>query len=120
MNDDGFWVDDIAFDTGDVMSDVGSEPRGSGIALLSHGPNPFAAATRIALVMPGSETVDVAVFDAAGRRVRTLKSGRVAAGETQLAWDGRDDRGDALASGMYFVRMEVEGDAFTRRIVLAR
>ena len=45
---------------------------------------------------------------------------RVAAGETQLAWDGRDDRGDALASGMYFVRMEVEGDAFTRRIVLAR
>ncbi len=120
VNGPGFWIDDIAFDTGDAFSGVGPREGDLAIALFTRGPNPFAGSTRIALALPGSEEVDVAVFDAAGRRVRTLASGRVDAGVTELAWDGRDDRGDDLGSGIYFVRLDARGQAFTRRVVLAK
>ena len=86
--------------------------------VLPNQPNPFSATTRIPIVMPRSADARVTVYDARGRRVRTLADGRFGEGLTPLTWDGRDDSGSLLPSGVYFVRLEPnQGLAVTRRIV---
>ncbi len=81
-------------------------------------PNPFQHGVRISFGLPRSTLVQLAVFDAVGRQVRTLASGPRAAGYHTVAWDGRDLRGRQLANGVYFVRMTVEKQRFGRRVTL--
>ncbi|MCK5619112.1 MAG: hypothetical protein KAJ17_06920, partial [Candidatus Krumholzibacteria bacterium] len=69
-------------------------------------PNPFNPETNITYSVPGdhvSHTLEI--FDARGSRIRTLFSGRRPAGVWKETWDGRDDRGGAVASGVYFARL---------------
>jgi flagellar hook assembly protein FlgD len=56
----------------------------------------------------------------AGRRVRALLDGQRAAGLHQAAWDGRDDAGRAVASGVYFYRLQAAGRVETRRMLLLK
>lgn len=81
--------------------DVPSAVAGLG---LSASPNPFNPATTIHLRVPQAGPVDVAIYDVAGRRVRTLHQGRAEAGALDLVWDGRTDNGAAVASGVYLCR----------------
>ena len=83
-------------------------------------PNPFGAETTIRFSLPAEAAVDVAIFDVAGKRVRGLVSGTVAAGDHAVAWNGADDAGRALPSGIYFYRLFGRGLSETRRFVLAR
>lgn len=71
-------------------------------------PLPFRDALHLRLATPGSHRLEI--VDAAGRRVREL--GVLSDGETAFTWDGRDGHGNALPSGVYFVRpMETRGEA---------
>ena len=69
-------------------------------------PNPFASRTTVAFTTAGAELVRLAVFDVRGRHVRTLFDAQAPAGETRLAWDGRDERGATVSSGIYFIRLQ--------------
>jgi flagellar hook assembly protein FlgD len=60
------------------------------------------------------------VFDARGRLVRTLVEGYREAGPGSARWDGRDRRGTAVASGVYFYRLTVGGERLTRRMHLVK
>jgi hypothetical protein len=74
---------------------------------------------RFCLEKAGSASLRL--FDTAGREVRTLMATRhCPAGERKLSWDGRDDRGRALASGIYLARFESTGGTRTRKLVLLR
>jgi len=53
-----------------------------------------------------------------GRRVATVLNARLQAGPHESRWSGRDDRGDAVASGLYFLRLEAHGYDLTRRVPL--
>jgi len=64
--------------------------------------------------------VDLAVYDVRGRKVRSLVSRPEAAGLREVRWDGRDDRGQRVASGVYFVRLRAEAEVRLGRVVLAR
>jgi len=68
-------------------------------------PNPFKSNTAIAYGIPKDTEVNLSVYDATGRKVRTLVSGHVKAGRYTVSWDGLDDAGHRLASGTYFVRL---------------
>ena len=68
--------------------------------------------------MPSS--VNLAVYDAAGRKVRVLADRRFDAGEGRVVWDGRDDGGKPLSSGIYFVRMVSSGETDARKVVLLK
>ena len=68
-------------------------------------PNPFNPVTTITYTMPTPGAVTVAVHDAAGRRIARLFRGQVAAGDHVLQWDGRDDRGQPAAAGVYLLRV---------------
>jgi flagellar hook assembly protein FlgD len=60
------------------------------------------------------------VFDQPGRRVRTLADAELPSGEHAIAWDGRDEGGRPVASALYFVRLETDGLALTRRLAVVR
>ena len=90
------------------------------LALSAPAPNPARGSCTLRLALPRAAQVTLAVYDQQGRRVRTLLAGAQPAGELPVVWDGRDDGGRAVASGIYFVRCEVEGRTFTRRIAALR
>ncbi|MBK6897700.1 MAG: carbohydrate-binding protein [bacterium] len=83
-------------------------------------PNPFNPQTVIEYVVPAEGPVRLAVFDARGTRVRILADGRMPAGTHALTWDGRDDDGRLLASGVYFMRFEAAGAAHIGKMVLLK
>ena len=100
---------------------VGNGPARAPMLVLQAGaPNPFSAATSIRYSLGEAAEVSVAVFDAAGRRVRHLPSGVQPAGDHAVVWDGRDDTGAPLPSGVYFCRVRAGGETRGGRLVLLR
>jgi hypothetical protein len=81
-------------------------------------PNPFRHETTISFSLAEQARVQVAVYDLAGRRVRTLVDGVLDADRYEVAWNGRDHRGRTLGSGVYFVRYEGGPRTISRKIVL--
>lgn len=90
------------------------------LALSAPAPNPLRGSATLRLALPREARVSLAVYDQQGRRVRTLLAGMQPAGERPVTWDGRDDGGRGVASGIFFVRLECEGRSFTRRIAAIR
>ena len=84
-------------------------------------PNPFNPVTTIAYTVPdGGADIDLAVFSVAGVRVTTLVSGRVVGGRSSVVWDGTDSGGEAVASGVYLVRLATENATLTRKVGTAQ
>ena len=89
-------------------------------ALLAAVPNPARGATRIRFLLDRPGSYEVAIYDAAGRRVRLLEQGKAAAGLHGTDWDGRRDDGREAASGIYHARLRTDRGGETRRIALIR
>ena len=83
-------------------------------------PNPARGGADVSLALSHAAWVDVGVFDAAGRRVRTVHAGTLPAGSTRLHWDARTDAGHPAPGGVYFIRMMAGGSVRTQRLVLVR
>ena len=88
--------------------------------LVSCSPNPFNPRARIVLRSAVQGEVDLALYDVTGRRMRTLLGGTAAAGEHAVLFDGRDDEGRALPSGIYFVRLSTDEVLEVRQITLLK
>jgi hypothetical protein len=101
---------------------VGVEPgAATGLALSAPYPNPSHAGLALAFDLPAEGDVSAAVYDASGRRVRALLgSAARPAGPNTLAWDGRDDSGSPLASGVYWIAVRAAGEQGARRAVIFR
>lgn len=92
-----------------------------GFDLAQNYPNPFNPSTRIRFALARPADVALVVFDLQGRRIRTLFEQRMPAGVDEVIWDGRDDSGRAVSSGVYFVRMQIDGALTqTRKMNLVR
>ena len=102
-------------------SDTGVENSGvpAGLLVQAH-PNPFNPRVNLRVDLPISGPARVDIVDVRGRRVRELFSGFRAAGPFDLQWDGRNDRGRALPSGVYFVQLKGEDAISTAKITLLR
>jgi hypothetical protein len=89
-------------------------------------PNPFNPTTKVEYWVPeaqkagGRANVNLVVYDVSGARVKTLVSGPKTAGHYVAQWDGRDDRGTAVSSGIYFYRMTTGNFAAVRKMVLLK
>ena len=88
--------------------------------LYQNYPNPFNPTTTIAFDLPASGEVRLEVFNLLGQRVKELSSGRMNAGSHNVEWDGCNDAGQGVASGVYFYRLSVDGLSSTRKMVLLR
>lgn len=83
-------------------------------------PNPFNPSTTIAFSLASRERVALVIYDAQGTRVRNLVDEVRNSGEHRIGWDGRSDDGTAVASGVYFCRMQAGSFSESRRLVLLR
>jgi hypothetical protein len=102
------------------ISDEDSEMSG-GLMLEQNVPNPFRPATTIGWTAPVAGTrVKLLIYDVAGRLVRTLVDGESATGRQVAAWDGRDAEGRLVTSGIYFVRLSVDGRSATRKLAVLK
>lgn len=88
--------------------------------LLRNSPNPFRQATWIAYTVARTAPVELRVYDAAGRCVRTLVDAETGPGMHRAAWNGRDDSGSQLASGIYFYRLSIGAYVSSRKMMLVR
>jgi hypothetical protein len=91
------------------------------ISVQTH-PNPFALSTSITYTLAGTEyaSVRLAIYDAAGRRVRTLSRGQVSPGTHRVDWDGKDRLDRTVPSGVYFCLLESRGRTTGRKILVMR
>ena len=108
---------------GDCATGVPEDPEQmpTTLALYPASPNPSSRATSIAFDLPAPQTISLMVFDVAGRRVRTLAEDmHLPAGRRTVSWDGLDDTGSAVASGVYFYRLVAGEEELTGRVVLLR
>ncbi len=98
-------------------------PAGGGSAEALLGPprpNPFNGFTVFSFTFPSSGGIAIRILDVTGKTVRTIIPGRLGSGSHTIRWDGRDDRGEPLPSGVYLVRLEAGGQVATRKVVLVR
>ena len=83
-------------------------------------PNPFNSRTVIGVELESGSDVRVSLFDLRGRRVRTLFDGFQRAGRCLLVWDGRDESGRIVPSGVYTLRLETAALSVTRKIAFVQ
>ncbi len=84
-------------------------------------PNPVWESARIGFALPAEcRNAELALYDVAGRRVRTLASPGTLTGTGSLIWDGRDEAGRLLATGIYFARLRAGAGVLTARVVRIR
>lgn len=88
--------------------------------LLPPTPNPFNPSTLLRLELAHEADLRWRVYDQRGARVRTLVEGRLAAGEHQKRWDGTDDSGRVVSSGVYYAVVRGDGVDLTRKLVLLK
>jgi len=102
------------------LTGVPENPAALALRLEQNLPNPFNPKTTIRFSLPSAGDAKLFVFDANGRRVATLVDGPQMAGPQEVIWDGRDDSGQALASGMYFYRLQSTAGEQTRKMLLLK
>ena len=89
-------------------------------ALYPAYPNPFNAEVALSFDLPKEVAVALVLYDALGRPVRDLVDGPLGAGRYRLVWDGRDQGGRAVASGIYFYRLVADSFVAVGRLALVR
>ena len=90
------------------------------VELFQNYPNPFNAETTITYALPAAGEIQLAVYNLRGQRVRTLLRGFQNAGYWAATWDGRDDRGFPVASGIYLVRLQTDSLHRVRKLLLQK
>lgn len=98
----------------------GADAPRSLLALLPNRPNPFNPRTTLRFTLPEAGPVLLDIVDLRGRRIRALVDDRLEAGLHERLWDGTDDSGAAVASGLYFSRLSHAEGVRTRGLTLVR
>jgi subtilisin family serine protease len=89
-------------------------------ALGQNYPNPFNPETLVKFELPRASHIRIEVFDVAGRKIRTLAQKRLGAGVYAEIWDGKNDAGAPVPSGVYVYRLQAESFVQSRKMILLR
>lgn len=115
----GWWVDTFAV-SGMYVVGVDLPDAPLAVRLANPVPNPFNPATTLAYSIPvGAQSVSLVIYDQRGRQVKKLAV-ETAAGQHEVRWDGRNDSGGAVASGLYFGRLQVDGTVEIKKMALIK
>jgi hypothetical protein len=106
------------FNKGVVVTSAGT-PKS--FALLQNYPNPFNPETYISLALPVASPVSLRIYNVAGQLVKTLVDGEeMGAGVHVVRWDGRNNNGEEVASGIYFYKMSAGEFHATKKMVVTK
>jgi len=109
---DWFGLEPVSNEEGQLI------PANSGITRIY--PNPFNPRSTIEFTLGQAGPVRVDIFNLKGQKVKSLANGNYPIGINSLSWDGTDDAGRGVASGIYYVRMNAENRNYSRRVVLVK
>ncbi|KPJ60677.1 MAG: hypothetical protein AMJ46_05305 [Latescibacteria bacterium DG_63] len=99
----------------------GSEPKAFVFALEQNFPNPFNPVTTIFFSIPKTENVELCIYDVSGRLVKTLIDGvPMEQGRHHATWNGRNDAGRAVSSGIYFTKLSAGDEVADTKMVLLK
>lgn len=88
--------------------------------LLSSSPNPFNATTAVSLQLPEKTDVSLLIYDSRGRMVRNLAQGEFSAGRHSIIWDGQDNSGSIIMSGLYMIRLVTPDAVKSTKVLLIK
>lgn len=111
-------VANFDFPTGFEDDEEGLLPRN--IQLHQNYPNPFNPTTTIEFALPQRGAVELIIYNTLGRKVRVLTSGTYSAGKYSVRWDGTDDGGRQVTSGVYYYRLRAGDVVQSRKMVLLK
>jgi hypothetical protein len=89
-------------------------------ALKQNYPNPFNPSTEIAFSLEQSSTINLTIFNVLGQKVKVLAEGSKQAGTHTLSWDGRDEMGAAVSTGLYFYKLTDGNNSVTKKMALMK
>ncbi len=104
----------------DAAVDVGDLPLPKHLTLLDNVPDPFNPLTEIRYLLPGVSKVSITIYDARGRAVRHLFTGLQAPGLQTVLWNGTDDTGAPLSSGIYVAHVATAYGSGTEKLTLLK
>ena len=90
------------------------------LEILPNHPNPFSRTTQIRFALAHAGHANLRVFDVAGQTIATLVDGELSAGPHVAIWDGTDQSGRTVPSGLYFYRLSATGDRGSGSMLLLR
>lgn len=108
----GFWRWEL------IPTEVDEIP--AAFRLLQNFPNPFNPVTMIEFAVAGECPVDLAIFDVSGRKIKQLVQGTRPPGRYREKWDGTNDRGAHVATGLYFYRLRAGSFVSVKKMVLIK
>ncbi|MCC7431020.1 choice-of-anchor J domain-containing protein [bacterium] len=117
-NAQNFAVDDVSVGIFTEVSENAVKP--SVYFLSQNHPNPFNPTTEILFSLPTTESVLLKVFDVKGRLVKTLVDGKISAGNSKVFWNGTNENGKQVSSGIYFYKLKSENFSETKKMVLLK
>ena len=106
--------------TGDVKSGKYLQSIIKTFMLFQNYPNPFNPATTIEYQIPKSGNVEVTIFNIKGQLIKKLVDEFQLAGTYKTTWDGKDDKGKEVASGLYFYRVKFGNSIISKRMILMK
>ena len=118
INVAGFAGDLIDYVSRTAISDVKLIP--SDFSLQQNFPNPFNPSTEIRFDLPEEGQVELSVFNMQGQKVRTLESGRMAPGYHAIIWNGTNDNGSRVSTGMYFYSIQTNKFQAVRKMLFLK
>jgi hypothetical protein len=109
------------FQTGsEVEEETGDRERPSEFELSQNYPNPFNPTTKIEFTLAKSGSVTLQIYDVLGRKVRTLVSEELSSGYKSVIWDGKNNAGEDVASGIYFYQLKVGDFSQPKKMLLLK
>jgi hypothetical protein len=103
-----------------VKGDEKSESKPEHFSLFQNYPNPFNPQTSIKYALPQDAQVKLVIYNVLGQKVKALVDEPQAAGYKIIWWDGKDERGDQVASGIYFYRLEADKFSEVKKMMLVK
>ena len=114
-----FWSDQFGFQTTPV-TDVETEKIPSEFSLSQNYPNPFNPSTEIRFSIPKSAKVELIIYDILGKEVVRLLNSDFSAGSYSTKWNGRNDSGNLVPSGMYIYKIKVDQYINSKKMILMK
>jgi len=113
--DTGVAYFELVLDVNDGSADLPED-----FSLSQNYPNPFNPSTSFNYTLPIQAHVNITVFNVQGRQVRTIADADQSAGEHTVEWNGTDESGNSVATGVYFYRMDAGNFSETRKMILVK
>ncbi len=90
------------------------------VVLHGNNPNPFNPETRLTFSLPQEQEIELTVYNLKGQKVRTLYTGITSSGEQSVVWNGKDDNGKPVGSGLYFYKLKTKDNVLTKKMLLLK